>query len=550
VSDERVANALRQLEALKRGYAGNTRTVLDTLAARIEGSEDFAALLPEVESQLHKLAGSGGTFGYPELSRHARTLELSVRRQREQGEPLLAASELAGRLRGLVTHLALPATSGGPATDGAAAPLSQGTLLLLEPNAQEAQRLTATLLQFGHSVDTVVDAGALGEALQRQRPQAMLVDIDSLGADAAGIAATLADLGALRDQLGLHDSALLVISREDSFALRLEAARAGAQGFHVKPVDPMQVIDRLERLRQREQAPRFRVMLVDDDRLLASHHAAVLESGGFEVEVVTSPHRALERMAQFRPDLLLFDLYMPECSGPELARVVRMQDDWLATPIVFLSAETDMALQLSAASEGADDFLTKPIRDAHLIAAVRTRCERARQMATLINRDSLTGLLKHARIKEELLAEVSRAQRLGTPLSVAMLDIDHFKRVNDRYGHPVGDQVIRALSNLLRQRVRSTDRVGRYGGEEFMLVLPNCDSACARRLLEDIRERFKALLFQASGDQFAVTISAGIACFPREATAAELLARADQALYAAKRNGRDRVEDGVGNGAS
>ena len=541
MSEDRAANALRQLEALKRSYVGNTRTVLETLAVRVAADPD-GDLLGEVESQLHKLAGSGGTFGFPELSRQARALELAVRRQRDQGHEEQTRGELAAQISALVAHLGVTAkpSAGSGATLPDRAP--QGALLLLEPNAIEAQRLTTALLQFGHTVNTVDNADALADALTRQRPEALLVDLESLGDSPRALADALAELGTLRERVGLHDSALLVISREDTVGLRLEAARAGAQGFHVKPVDPMQVIDQLERLRQREQAPRFRVMLVDDDRLLASHHAAVLESGGFEVEVLNAPLQTLERMAQFRPDLLLLDLYMPGCSGPELARVVRMHDEWLATPIVFLSAETDMELQLTAASEGADDFLTKPIRDAHLIAAVRTRCERARQMSSLINRDTLTGLLKHARIKEELVAEVARAERQQQPLSVAMLDIDLFKRINDAYGHPVGDQVIRALANLLRQRVRSSDRVGRYGGEEFMLVLPNCDVECGRRLLEDLRQRFKALRFQAAGEEFAVTVSAGLATFPRRRSAGALLVAADQALYQAKHNGRDRIE--------
>ena len=233
---------------------------------------------------------------------------------------------------------------------------------------------------------------------------------------------------------------------------------------------------------------------------------------------------------------------MPGCTGTELARVIRMHEDWLATPIVYLSAETDVDLQLTATSEGADDFLTKPISDGHLVAAARNRCERAYQMSMLINRDSLTGLLKHARIKEELINEAGRARRSKQPLSVVMADIDRFKQVNDSHGHPAGDQVIRALGNLMRQRVRSSDRIGRYGGEEFMLVLPNCNAHSAQQLADDIRQRFKALRFAAKGQEFTVTLSAGIACASDNADATALIAMADEALYRAKQNGRDRSE--------
>jgi diguanylate cyclase (GGDEF)-like protein len=303
----------------------------------------------------------------------------------------------------------------------------------------------------------------------------------------------------------------------------------------------VRLVDRIDSLHQRRDARPYRVLLIDDDDELAGHFAAVLIQHGFEVETLAHPRATLERIDGFRPDLVLLDLYMPECSGPELARVIRMREDWLALPIVFLSAETDYDLQLLASSEGADDFLVKPISDSQLVAAVRARCERSAQLAELMFRDSLTGLLKHSRIKEQLLQEVGRAVRHGRALCVAMIDIDHFKRVNDTHGHSVGDQVIRALAQLLRQRVRRIDSIGRYGGEEFLLLLPQCNIGDARVLLEDIRERFFSLRFQGANGQFVVSLSAGIASTDTAEHAADLLEQADQALYRAKDGGRNQI---------
>ncbi|MDC6636318.1 diguanylate cyclase, partial [Leclercia adecarboxylata] len=163
--------------------------------------------------------------------------------------------------------------------------------------------------------------------------------------------------------------------------------------------------------------------------------------------------------------VLLLDVNMPDCSGPELAQMIRLHDEWLRVTIIYLSAETDAHRQMAALLKAGDDFITKPISDNALVAAVYSHSQRARSLSTALARDSLTGLLKHADIKEQLALEVQRATRSGKPASVVMLDLDHFKGVNDTYGHAAGDNVIRALANLLRQRLRRIDSLGRYGGE-------------------------------------------------------------------------------------
>nr|WP_225444508.1 diguanylate cyclase [Pseudomarimonas arenosa] len=504
-------------------------------------------VLAEVESQLHKLAGSGGSFGYTELSRAARQLELKVRGLRNAADVSTAfdADGLAEQIADLGQHLGTPGDPlSGPRLSSRRA-TQDNFVVLLEPNQSEAERLAATLLQFGHDVRVKSSLDELAAEVGNQPPEALIIDLDCEGGGQDSIRRIFDRVQTLRDDGDLSQSVVFYLSTDDSTELRLSAARAAASGLFVKPIDPMAIVDRLELARQHRAAPRFKVLVVDDDILLARHHATILEAGGFDVEVVENPYATLDVMARFRPDLVLLDIYMPGCSGTELARVIRMHEDWLATPIVYLSAETDVDLQLTATSEGADDFLTKPISDGHLVAAARNRCERAYQMSMLINRDSLTGLLKHARIKEELINEVSRSRRSRLPLSVVMADIDHFKKVNDTYGHPAGDQVIRALGNLMRQRVRASDRIGRYGGEEFMLVLPNCRADSAQQLADDIRQRFKALQFAAKNQQFSVTLSAGIACSEEVADATALIAVADEALYRAKQNGRDRSEIGT-----
>jgi diguanylate cyclase (GGDEF)-like protein len=225
-----------------------------------------------------------------------------------------------------------------------------------------------------------------------------------------------------------------------------------------------------------------------------------------------------------------------------LAQVIRLNQDWLKIPITYLSSELDVEKRISAMGRAGDDFLTKPLSDRELVAAVSVRAARSRQLSDALDRDSLTGLLKHSRIKEQVDLELSRAMRANAALSVVMLDLDHFKVVNDTYGHAAGDKVIKALAHLLRQRLRKTDAIGRYGGEEFVAVLPNCAAGEALTLMEDVRQNFNELVFTTDEQTFKVSLSAGIASYIRGSSRSEqLLQDADKALYRAKSQGRNQV---------
>jgi diguanylate cyclase (GGDEF)-like protein len=350
----------------------------------------------------------------------------------------------------------------------------------------------------------------------------------------------VAGIPALFDRLGYRIPTIFLAAGTD-FQTRLAVARAGGDAFLAKPVAIPALAGCIETLlRERGQAP-YEVLIIDDDEVLAEHYRLVLAAAGLLAERVCQPEEVLAAMETLRPDLILMDLHMPSCSGAELARVIRYSEAWQSVPIVYLSAEGDLDQQISALGCGADDFMTKPISDVYLVAAVRARAARARKVTELMSQDSLTNLLKHATIKDRLAQEVDRAQRQNSPLAVVMLDIDHFKQVNDTWGHQMGDQVIKTLGYLLRQRLRRQDSIGRYGGEEFAAVLPDCTAVDALHLIDDIRQRFSEVGFVHQGQGFNITLSAGIATTEVCAGAAGLLAAADAALYAAKRGGRNQV---------
>jgi diguanylate cyclase (GGDEF)-like protein len=323
---------------------------------------------------------------------------------------------------------------------------------------------------------------------------------------------------------------------------RLAAVRAGGQEFLTGTLEASSLLEKIEVLTCVAQYEPYKVLIIDDSRAQALHTERLLNSAGIVTRTLIEPIQAMAELADFQPDLIILDMYMPACTGTELAKVIRHNDRYVSVPIIYLSAEDDLDKQLDAMSEGGDDFLTKPIKPRHLITTVRNRAARARNLKARMVRDSLTGLYNHTHILQLLEDCCFRARREDKPLSFAMLDIDHFKRVNDSHGHPLGDRVIKSLALFLKQRLRKTDFIGRYGGEEFAIVMPdtNINDACA--VLDEIRQRFAEIHYPAQPQDLWCTFSAGVVEMSEASDSLMMASEADEALYRAKHAGRNRVQ--------
>jgi len=300
------------------------------------------------------------------------------------------------------------------------------------------------------------------------------------------------------------------------------------------------LLSRILDLVQTQEQVRYRVLIVEDSRVAVTQIKRALGQHGIDSYAVADPSHLFESLDHYRPDLILMDMYMPTCNGVEATRALRQMPAYQAIPIIYLSGETEVGLQVEALRLGGDQFLTKPFNPVLLAATVRTTVERHREMRRVSRHDGLTGLLNHTAVKAELDARLS-VQPTDGRLSVAMIDIDHFKAVNDTYGHPVGDQVIRSLAWLLKGRLRTTDVIGRYGGEEFLVAIPDARIDEAHLVLDWIRESFGSLPHAHPDGLFRATFSAGMASFPSYGEADELVRAADDALLEAKRLGRNRV---------
>jgi diguanylate cyclase (GGDEF)-like protein len=300
----------------------------------------------------------------------------------------------------------------------------------------------------------------------------------------------------------------------------------------------------LDLIEAQDQDP-YRVLVVEDSPTATAMIRRTLDQHGIHNEAIGNPEHLLEAVWRYQPDLVLMDMHMPHCTGVEATRVLRQIPACRSLPVVYLSSETDIAMQMAALRLGGDQFLAKPFNPVLMATIIKSKIERYREMQRTSVHDSLTGLLNHTASKTRLNHSLHALGKEMGNLCVAMIDIDHFKSINDVHGHPAGDQVIRNLAWLLKGRLRANDIIGRYGGEEFMVVLRGVGIAEGYEMIERIRRDFSALPHVHAEGMLYATFSAGIAAFPIYATDSELIAAADNALLEAKRQGRNRVGQAV-----
>lgn len=547
----------RRLAELKERFdqdVPNRISLIEAAMRRVEREDNIPLALSEMRGAAHRLAGSAATFGYSELSVIAHRIEESVDKLTITGQPL--TEEDVGRLRQMVSQLGGSAVEpsaeedeeiveeteegdiGEEVLDHDVSRYSDETTLLSYVVTFDGDRnLPATLEEqisvFGIQAHRAEGIEALSQDEEKPGIGFVFVSLPFLRSGMQAIAQLISrEEGRLR---------LFVFAEYDEFEGRLESVRAGADAFFLVPVDVADVVDRIERIGGEFSREPFHVLIVDDDPEQVSNTALTLQSAGMITSVATDPTQVIPIMIENKPELVILDMYLPGCNGAEVARLIRQEDAFVGIPIIFVSAEKERSKQLRAIESGGDDFLTKPVDPHRLAHLVRTRAGRTRSMRRLMERDSLTGLLNHSYLLEVLEREMQRAARIEGALSFVMIDIDHFKSVNDTYGHLVGDHVLRSLSRLLGERLRKTDTVGRYGGEEFGVVLFNTAPEDAKRIMDELRQSFARISFHAAGEEFSVTFSCGIAQFPERSEPNAIVEAADHALYVAKENGRNQV---------
>lgn len=489
----------------------NRHLLLDRMQAiegfclRLPDSIAEHALRAEAAAGAHKLAGSLGMFGLTEGTAVAREIEYLLK---DNSPPELLAANvpaLARRLRLLIEFFQVNVDA--PMVE------SRRRILIVETNEEFARTISAAAGKRGIETHVAADFKSAQQLIKEETFDVVVFDLVSPEVNARNIPE--GHVQRAHDFiLSISPMQVLALTSIDTFEDRLIAAQIGAHGLLPKNAPVHEIVDTCEHLLDLQTA-HFKVLTVDDDLAVLSAIKAMLERHSIRVTSLSDPRLFWSVLEETAPDLVILDHEMPNFSGLEVCRTVRNDPQWNRLPILFLSAASDPETVTSIFSAGADDLVPKPIIDIELTTRVRNRLDRDRLYRNLSDYDQLTNV-RNRRSSNIVIANYLRlAERHGLPVSLAVLDLDKFKRVNDTYGHQAGDDVLQFLGGLFRQSFRSEDVVARWGGEEFLIAMFAMHRSDAVERVANVLSGLDSHEFQSNpGTRFRVSFSAGVAEFP------------------------------------
>ncbi len=509
--------------------------LIERAASALAVAELDEQLRVEASRAAHTLIGSVGTFGFIRAAEAARELELELALALVNPTPARAPemSRLVAVIYRELQGEAL-APQGAQRIDLAG---DQLRVLVVDDDGALCESIAAAAASRGVRCDTAASPREARTLCAERPPTIVLLDLTFPPDGMTDAYALLSELSAAAPPIPV-----LVLTGTGVFTDRVEAARRGSRAFLTKSLLPGEVLDAVEQFLERERLVATRVLIVNDDPAVLEAMRVLLAPHDLEVSTLADPLRFWETLEEVAPELLILDVDMPGVNGPELCRTVRNDPRWSGIAVIFVTVYTDAATVEEAFSAGADDYIAKPFVGRELVNRVANRLERIRLFRARAETDYLTGLATRAKADKDLAHLAALADRFSEPLSVAMLDIDNFKLVNDRYGHPVGDSVLRRLGERLRRDFRGTDVIGRWGGEEFIVGMYGMTRQNGVQRLTDTLGRFREQKFADDRGTLRVSFSAGVAEYPLDGSDLGAVSRAaDEALYRAKAAGRARV---------
>lgn len=518
-------------DTLKEEYASslaaNTVKIFDLWTEYKLNFED--RVLISITDELHRIAGSAGVYGYEALGKEAKQIEIFLEEDKfdiEEVNQLMLdfKNEVNVALANKVSEVKLDEVLAIP-TDII---LIENDNLLKVSLTDQFKERDFVVKNYQNFSDFYDDKGTqLNLIFFVIANEDNLIEIDS---------------DRIKTLKKAHGIPTILYSSKGDFNSRLRSIRFGASMYYNLPIDTTVLMDFIENESYNYAPNIYKVLIIDDSELLSKFYVSALNKVGIQADYVTEASESIDKIMEFEPDLLVVDLYMPYCSGIELVQIIRQYQRFYNIPILFLSSEKDPEIQAEAKEVGGEDFLEKSLSPLNLIKTIKGKLNKYRRINQLIEKDSLTGLYLRRKLEDELHNHIEQFQRLGTEFCYVLIDLDHFKDVNDTYGHSAGDGVLKSLSKVMRRSLRNQDIIFRYGGEEIALIMPNTHLDQAQKIVERIRKKFNDGKIEIGQYVLSLSFSSGISEYQEGMTKKTLMDLADQALYLAKASGRNQVK--------
>ncbi len=477
--------------------------ILQTAASTVQQAELSTDLHQNAERAAHKLAGVLGMFSRDAATAIAREIETLL-----QDNPVLDSSERA-KFISLVNDLdSLLALDETLTTDTVT---ETAKLLLVSDDtqlSQELQQLGRSQGMGWHRVDNIELAKTW---LQTNSPYVVAIDLETAAREREYLA-LIAQLTARTPTIPTF-----VLSATDSLTDRVAVTRAGASGFLVKPTLPTLVWQTTNQLLNWERGAIASILIVDDDLVFLAALRSLLEPWGMRVTTLEEPLRFWEVLQATHPDLLILDIEMPEINGIELCQALRSDPDWQELPVLFLTARRDAQTIQQVFEVGGDDYISKPVVGAELLARINNRLDRSRLLNNLATRDRLTGLKNRIQSSREIEVLLQQARELNQPFCLAVLKIPELQEINLKYGHQIGDRVLAQWGKVIRAAFRGKEVAGYWGNGDFIIGISNLDKTQSREHLAEILTILRKQIFTSrEGERFQVVCKYSIAEFPED----------------------------------
>ena len=496
--------------------------------------------------ELHSLKGSSATLGYAELSNMITSCEGCLKKRLNCELPpdtqfiaeATISFEKLSQFKNTKIMISTKDTPSFPESErqdkSKLFHYNEVNIVLFGAKAASISDLSNALSDFGFKTHFFDDLTKLRQLISQTLPHLVIFEFSKSKEQNSNIFEYATKL----EVLGIR---CFLISIDNHIDMRLSAIRSGITEVILAPFCLSSLIAKIIKAVKFEVKQPLKVALVDVQLPVLKYFKSTMTEHGIEVKTALSAKSMLQELANFTPDIFIFDVFMPQISGIELAKLLRQIEKYDKTPIIFLSSEMSLELKREALEVGCDDLLPKDISPDDLVKQVTGRVKRVSTILGLGNSDPLTKLLSHAAIMEMALHQFEQATRNDSSMAIAILNIDDFKSINTDFSRKIADQVLVHLTQLLVARFGHNSFIGRYGGGEFMLVFPESALVNLKASLDDIRQSFSEFAFGQAQNIFNVFFSTTLVFKDKATTIEELISVANARLNILKSRGESGI---------